>query len=246
MFFLPVVPFVHPCLPFAVPVSLQGGIFSPLHPLGFPFHLTHPLSVHPPLSHALLALLFQETQPAGKGTDLLLVPFGGDPLKSRLPPHLPTASRCAWTRQGVLGKDCRGAWRTPLFPAPLSFSVLGFRSGGRGGFLLPQHMGGKQETSRPLQKPRDQALPSPKPLRRSSRLLQGGAAAGAAGRRVRTVAEPGREMRWLTRRQGEWFQNRTGGGGSIFTSAVCFHFSVLSVITTALASPAGRRRGPTC
>lgn len=57
----------------------------------------------------------------------------------------------------------------------------------------------------------------------------------------------GNEM--VDSRQGERFQSRKGEGGrggSIFTSAVRFHFSVLSVIATALVGSAGRRRGSAC
>lgn len=193
MFFLLVISFVHPCLPLAVLVCLQSGFFSPLHPLGFPFHLTHPLG-RSPLSHVLLALLLQETQPAGEGP-ACSSPVGADPLKSWLPSHSPTASHSTWARLGGgeegLGKDClHGGVEEPVIPCS-TFSMPGFCSGARR-FPASSHVLGRRRgascptgtlagnLSAPLQKPLDRALSPPERLRRSSRLLQGGAAAGAA------------------------------------------------------------------
>lgn len=249
MFFLRVFSFVHQCLPLAVPICLQALAFSlPSIRWDFLFTWLIPSIGTSPLSHALLALLFQETQPAGKGTRWS---HGSFPTRLLHPAASGRGrvllAKTVWRHRGA---------RYSLLPLLHAWLF----AGGLGGFLRPPMCWGSSEglmaphgfpstweearnLPAPLQKPRDQALLSPKPLRRSSRLLQGGAAAGAAGSSQNRCRDgQGNEM--VDSRQGERFQNRKGG--SVFTSAVGFHFSVLSVITTALASPAGRKRGSVC
>lgn len=149
------------------------------------------------LSHALLALLFQETQPAGKGT-ACSSPFGGDPLKSVMAPSplaycIPLCLDEAGCFRAKTAGGHRGA-RYSLLP----FLHVWLLQQGQEVSCFPNTWEEAGNLPAPLQKPRDRALSSLKPLRRSSWLLQGGAAAGAAGSRARTDAETGREMRWLT------------------------------------------------
>lgn len=146
------------------------------------------------LSHALLALLFQETQPAGKGT-ACLSPLRGDPLKSQHPLCLPDASCCAWMRAGDLGKEVS---RSLLLPAPFSL-CLDFAAE-LGDFFLPPAARSSAPRCFPSTRGESGNLLA---------LLRNARCAGAAGccreERLRgrqaqsqNSSEMGREMRWLT------------------------------------------------
>lgn len=137
MFLLLVVSFVHPCLPLAVPICLQSDIFSALHPLGFPFHLTHPLSVHP--RSVTLSLGSWSRKPSQQGRGPLAHPLHEvmalSPLGCRIPLRLGEA--------GGFGHGLCGGVEESGNPCS-HFSMLGFCSGA-GSFLVSSRMQGRRQ-----------------------------------------------------------------------------------------------------
>lgn len=222
--------------------------FSPLHPLGFPFHLTHPQSVHP--RSITLSLRFCSRKPSQQGRGPPACPLSGE-IHWRhgvlvlsaclLHPAVP-----GWG-QGIWAKRCQGA----------SYSLLPFLRA----WILQQSW----EISSFLQQWGSSAprcFPSTRgesgnllALLRNARAQccgLGRRCAGAAGccreERLRgrqaqsqNSSEMGREMRWLT--WGKVNDFRTGRGGAISHLQSASTWAVLSVITAVLAGPAGKERG---
>lgn len=193
-----------------------------------------------PLSHALLGLVFQETQPAGTGTacSSLLV---GDPLKSGLPPH--GCAPLGLDEAGCFGKRLRGGIEEPVIPCS-PFSMPGFLQQGWEGFLLPPTCWGSRKPPGPAAKALGPGAVVSKAVAPEQPVAAGRSGCGGGRQQSQNRCRDGQGNEMVDSRQGERFQNRKAG--SVFTSAVGFHFSVLSVITTALASPVGRQRGSAC
>lgn len=217
MFFLPVISFVHRCLPLAVPVCLQSSISLPSIRWDFLFTWLIPSRYIPAALGSPCASV--PGNPASREGFACLSPLGRDHWRhGSLPARLLHPAVPAWG-QGLWAKavgGCRGA-----SPAPLSL-CLAFAAE-LGDFLLPPAAEGHQHLvafaaqavngagSWPCCEMPVPALCS-KALCWSSRLLQGGAAAGAAGAESERFRDgQGNEM--VDLRQGERFQNRKRGEG---------------------------------
>lgn len=223
MLFLPVISFVHRCLPLAVPVCPQSSISLPSIRWDFLFTWLIPSRYIPARLGSPCASV--PGNPASRGGFARLSPLRGAHWSHGA---LPAASCCACVRAGALGKGCAGVSRSLWLPA--AFSLCLAFAAQLGGSLLPPaarvgstlllpQPGGGWGGSRPRASCPCPALRvgnAPGSLgggvREQRLLLQGGAAAGAAGAESEQFRDgQGNEM--LDLRQGERFQNRKRGEG---------------------------------
>lgn len=220
-FLLLVISFVHPCLPLAVPICLQSGIFSALYPLGFPFHLTHPLSVHP--CSVTLSLGGWSRKPSQQGREPLAHPLREvmalSPLSCCISLHLGEA--------GGFGHGLCGGVEEPGNPCS-HFSMPGFCSGA-GSFLASSHMQGRQQGAHsPLPIPQHEGErrkpPSSAPVKASGPgavvseaaapeqpVAAGRSGCGGGKQQSQNGCRDGQGNEMVDSRQGERFQNRKGG-----------------------------------
>lgn len=169
--------------------------FSLLHPLGFPFHLTHPQSVHP--RSVTLSLCLCSRKPSQQGRDRLLVPSQGRSTGVMVPSLLACCILLSLDEGTGFGQRLDEGVEEPLTPCS-PFSLPGFCSRD-GRFLASSSSEGRrhlvafpahrvnQETSWPCCE-----MPVPGAVGWEGVLLEQPVAAGRSGcgggrSRVRTV-----------------------------------------------------------